>query len=203
MGFWDSLSKGFTRGISRQAAETPQPVIAMHGDPLAAHRGKPVEVAPGIDVMIHGSIEKLHAEAGPIADAPPPTPGREYRIVDVPGSWTRAVAGDHYFADYIERLPFGPVLVTLRLEPNDANEYGVSAYVNGRKVGWLSTEWTASDPQVMFMQRLDDAGILPRFKGIHRLTGNTRSHIINFDVAGRDDGQLDDVASRIIGQTGN
>lgn len=188
MGFWDSLSKGFTRGISGQPAETPQPVTAVHEDPPAVHRDEPIEVAPGIsfapgiDVTVNGSIEKLHAETGPIADAPPPTPGREYRIVDVPGSWTRAVAGDHYFADYIERLPFGPVLVTLRLEPNDANEYGVSAYVNGRKVGWLSTEWTASDPQVMFMQRLDDAGILPRFKGIHRLTGNTRSHIINFDV---------------------
>jgi hypothetical protein len=177
-------------------------------DPPAAHRRKPVEVAPGIsfapgvDVMINGSIEKVHAEAGPIADAPPPpTPGREYRIVDVPGSWTRAVAGDHYFADYIETMPLGPVLVTLQLEPNAANEYGISAYVNGRKVGFLSTEWTASDPQVMFMRRLDDAGILPRFKGIHRLTGNTRRHIINFDVAGRDDGQLDDVANRIIGQS--
>ena len=152
------------------------------------HRDEPIEVAPGIsiapgiDVMVDGSIEKLHAESGPIADAPPPTPGREYRIFDVPGDWTRAVAGDSHFSDYIERMPLGPVLVTLRFEPNDANEYAVSAYVNGRQVGWLSTEWTASDPQVKFMRRFDEAGILPRFQGIHRLTGNTGSHIINFNV---------------------
>jgi len=209
MGFWDSLSKGFTRGISGQPAETPQPVTAVHEDPPAVHRDEPIEVAPGIsiaagiDVMVNGSIEKLHAETGPIADAPPPTPGREYRIVDVPGSWTRAVAGDSHFADYIERMPLGPVLVTLRFEPNDTNKYGVSAYVNGRQVGWLSTEWTASDPPVKFLRRLDDAGILPRFKGIHRLTGNTGSHIINFDVPGRDDGRLGDIARRITGQTGN
>jgi len=145
----------------------------MHGDdPRAVHRGlNPVE-----------SIEKLHAEAGPIADAPPPTPGREYRIFDVPGDETFTVAGDSDFSDYIERIPLGPVLVTLRFEPNDANEFAVSAYVNGRQVGWLSTEWTASDPQVMFVRRFDEAGILPRFQGIHRLTGNTGSHIINFVV---------------------
>jgi hypothetical protein len=128
------------------------------------------------------SIEKLHAEAGPIADAPPPTPGREYRIFDLHGDETFAVAGDSDFADYIERMPLGPVLVTLRFEPNDANEFAVSAYVNGRQVGWLSTEWTASDPQVMFVRRFDEAGILPRFQGIHRLDGDTGSHIINFVV---------------------
>ena len=153
--------------------------------------------------MVNGSIQKLHAEAGPITDAPPSTPGREYRIVDVPGSWTRAVVGDDHFADYIERMPFGPVLVTLRFEPNDANKYGVSAYVNGRQVGWLSTNWTASDPYVKFMRRLDDAGVMPRFMGIHRLTENTGSQIINFDVPGRDDGRLGDIARRIIGQPRN
>jgi hypothetical protein len=192
MGFWDSLSTRFALAISGRPAETPQPVLAMQ--PRAA-RGNPFSPVE--------SIEKLHAEAGPIADAPPPTPGREYRIVDVPGSCWSRVNSDYLFADYIKRMPVGPVLVTLRFEPNDANKYAVSAYVNGRQVGWLYTEWTASDPQVMFMRRLDDAGILPRFKGIHRLTGNTRRHIINFDVAGRDDGQLDDVASRIIGQPRN
>ena len=136
----------------------------------------------GLALAVWRSIVKLHAEAGPIADAPPPTPGREYRIFDSPGSWTRAVAGDSHFADYIERMPLGPVLVTLRFEPNDANKYGVSAYVNGSQVGWLSTELTASDPQVKFMLRLDEAGILPRFQGIHRLTGDAGSHIINFNV---------------------
>lgn len=153
------------------------------------------------------SIEKLHAEAGPIADAPPPTPGREYRIFDVPGDETFTVAGDSDFSDYIERIPLGPVLVTLRFEPNDANKFAVPAYVNGRQVGWLSTEWTASDPQVMFVRRFDEAGILPRFQGIHRLTGDTGSHIINSSFLktfpGRDDGRLGHIARRIIGQPRN
>jgi len=206
MGFWDSFSKGLSRGISGQQPEPSQSVAAVSADPPAVHRDEPVEVAPGIsfaagfDLMINGSIQRLHAEAGPITDAPPPTPGREYRIVDVPGSWTRAVVGDDHFADYIGRMPFGPVLVTLRFEPNDANKYGVSAYVNGRQVGWMSTNWTASDPNVKFMRRLDDAGILPRFMGVHRLTDSDVRHIINFDIPGRDDGRLGDIARRIIGQ---
>lgn len=204
MGFWDSFSRGVQRGMQKEKpVAPPRPVTAVRPAPVGA---EPTEVAPGIsiapglDVMINGSIEKAHAEAGPIADAPPPTPGRDYRIVDVPGSWTRAVVGDHYFADYIEHMPLGPVLVTLRFEPNDANKYGISAYVNGRQVGWLTTDWTASDPWVKFVRRLDDEGVLPRFMGIHRLTANTGSHIINFDVPGRNDGRLGDIARRITGQ---
>ena len=196
--------------ISGRPAETLYPVRAMHGDnPRAVHRGlNPYE-----------SIEKLHADAGPIADAPPPTPGREYRIVDVPGSYRSTVDGSYYFADYIERIPVGPVLVTLRFEPDDANEYAVSACVNGRKVGWLYTEWRASDPQVKFMRRLDEARILPRLKGVHRVSGDRVSHIIDFAwptrrytstaalfpeswTPSRDDidGRLGDIARRIIGQ---
>jgi hypothetical protein len=129
------------------------------------------------------------------------------------------VDSDYLFADYIKRMPVGPVLVTLRFEPNDGNEYGVSAYVNGRKVGWLYTEWTACDPRVEFMRRLDEAGILPRFKGIHRVSPCTVSQSIDFAwptrrytsnaallpeswAPGRDDvdGQLGDIARRIIGQ---
>jgi hypothetical protein len=151
-------------------------------------------------------IENLYAETGAIADAPPPTPGRKYRIVDVPGSvpgsWTLAVAGDSDFADYIEHMPLGPVLVTLRSEPNGANAYGVSAYVNGRRVGWMSTGWTASLPyRINFVRRLDDAGILPRFKGIHQLTGDTGCHIINFRVPRT--GHLCEIERRITGQRHN
>ena len=92
--------------------------------------------------------------------------------------------------------------MTLRLEPNEANPYGISAYVNGRQVGWLGTDWTANDPQVKWMKRLDAAGILPRFQGLHRLTSGTREHVINFDFPrqGRNDEPLDDIASRIIGE---
>ena len=151
-------------------------------------------------------IENLYAQTGAIADAPPPTPGREYRIVDVPGpvpgDETFAVAGDSDFADHIERIPLGPVLVTLRSQPNGANAYPVSAYVNGRQVGRMSTGWTASLPyQINFVRRLDDAGILPRFKGIHRLTGETGSHMINFGVPRG--GHLREIERRIIGQPRN
>ena len=159
-------------------------------------------------------IENLYAQ---IADAPPPTPGREYRIVDVPGpdslyrlrarssglprSLTFAVAGDSDFADYIERIPLGPVLVTLRSKPigmNQTNQYPVAAYVNGRQVGWMSTDWTAGlTGQIIFVLRLDDAGILPRFRGIHRLTGDTGRHIINFGVPRSD--QLYEIERRVTG----
>ena len=209
MGFWDSLSTRFAFAISGRPAETPQPALAitgLNGFPRAAARGRE-------------SIEKRHAEAGPIADAPPPTPGREYRIVDVPGSYWSTVDSDYLFADDIKRMPVGPLLVTLRFEPNGANKYAVSAYVNGRQVGWLYTEWTASDPQVKFMRRLDEAGILPRLKGIHEVSGCTVSHSIDFVwptrrytsnaalfpeswTPSRDevDDQLGDIARRIIAQ---
>lgn len=203
MGFWKSFSQGFAQGKSGQLP--PQPVTAVRPAPRESNSeltevAPGISIAPGLDVMINGSIEKAHTEAGTIPDAPPPTPGRQYRIVDIPGSWSRAVAGDDYFTDYLERMPFGPVFVTLRFEPNEANKYGISAYVNGGQVGWLSTNWTASDTWVKFVRRLDDAGVLPRFKGIHRLTGNTGRHIINFDVPGRNDGRLGDIARRITGQ---
>jgi len=70
------------------------------------------------------------------------------------------------------------------------------------QVGWLGTDWTANDPQVKWMKRLDAAGILPRFQGLHRLTENTRehTHIINFDFPGRHDDPLDDIARRITGE---
>jgi hypothetical protein len=104
------------------------------------------------------------------------------------------------FEDTLRSMPFGPVLVTLRLERTEANPHGISAYVNGRQMGWLGTDWTANDPQVKWIKRLDAAGILPRFQGLHRLTENAREHIINFDFPGRHDDPLDDIARRIIGE---
>lgn len=85
----------------------------------------------------------------------------------------------------------------MRFEPNEANPYGVSAYVHGRQVGWLATNWKARDTSVVFVRRLDEAGILPRFQGLLRVepSGN---RIINFDYPGRDDGRLGDIARRII-----
>ena len=148
-------------------------------------------------------LESLYAQTGAIADAPPPTPGREYRIVDVlgpvPGYETFAVAGDSDFADYMERIPLGPVLVTLK--PIGTNQLPIAAYVNGRQVGWMSTAASGSRPhQLNFLLRLDEAGILPRFRGIHWLTGDTGSHIINFGFPRG--GHLRDIERRITGYTG-
>jgi hypothetical protein len=152
------------------------------------------------DVVIAGQVRDAHAAAGPISDVPPPPiRGRQYRIVDVAGTRTREVASSWHFEDTLKSMPFGPVLVTLLFEPNEANPYGISAYVSGRQVGWLGTDWTANDPQVKWMKRLDAAGIVPRFQGLHRLTTGTREHIMNFDFPGRHDDPLDDIAGRIVG----
>jgi hypothetical protein len=159
-----------------------------------------LSVAPGLDVVVRGQIQDAHAAAGPISDVPPPPiRDRQYKVIDVPGTWTRAVSrGD--FEDALESMPLGPVLVTLRLDPNEADPYGICAYVNGRQVGWLATGWTADDPHVKWMTQLDAAGILPRFQGLHRLTMNTGSHIINFDIPGPQEDPLNDIARRIIGE---
>ena len=60
------------------------------------------------------------------------------------------------------------------LEPNHANPYGISTYIGDVQVGYLGTNWSATDPWVAWMMRLDAAGIWPRFEGVHRLTTNER-----------------------------
>ncbi|MGA9357186.1 MAG: hypothetical protein WBW75_03995 [Mycobacterium sp.] len=184
---------GIREWFSRRQSSAPDDLPAAIG----------FSVAPGLDVIVRGQVRDAHAAAGPIRDVPPPPiRGRQYKIIDVAGTKTRDVASSWHFEDTLRSMPFGPVLVTLRFEPNEANPYGISAYVNGQQVGWLGTDWTADDPQVKWMMRLDAAGILPRFQGLHRLTGNTREHIINFDFPGRGryDEPLDDIAGRIIGE---
>lgn len=120
-------------------------------------------------MVVAGQVRDAHAAAGPISDVPPPPiRGRQYKIIDVQGTKTREVSSGWHFEDTLKSMPFGPGLMTLRLEPNEANPYGISAYVNGQQVGWLGTDWTANDPQVKFMKRLDAAGILPRFQALHR-----------------------------------
>lgn len=64
----------------------------------------------------------------------------DYRVVDVPGSRTRTVAGTSSVEDTLNALPLGPVEVTLRLETNGANTRGLAAYVLGQRVGWLATQ---------------------------------------------------------------
>jgi hypothetical protein len=58
-----------------------------------------------------------------------PKPKARYKVVDVPGTWQRAVAGDWHFEKTLKKLPLGPLKVTMRLESNEANPYGISAYV--------------------------------------------------------------------------
>jgi hypothetical protein len=128
-----------------------------------------------------------------------PKPKARYRVVDVPGTWERAVVGDGHFEKTLEELPFGPLEVTMRLEPNEANPYGISAYVGNRQVGWLATEWAPSDPWVAWITRLDAAHIRPRFQGLHRLTDNLGEHIINIHVPGWNDEDLSAIADRLIG----
>lgn len=84
----------------------------------------------------------------------------------------------------LRSLPVGPVKVTLRLEPNSANPYGISAYVGTSQVGYLNTaKWAASDPWVVWMRRLDAAGVWPRFDGVHTLTPNAREeHMVHIRV---------------------
>jgi hypothetical protein len=152
------------------------------------------------------AVKRAHEAAGPLPYIPPPQiRGRTHtKVVDVAGTWTRAVSGSGNFEEEIARLPMGPVFVTMRLEPNEANPYGISAYVDGVHVGYLGTEWTKSDTSVRFMTRLDEAGILPRFQGLHKIEQAPYGdrHIINFDYPGKNDGRLGDISRRIIKENG-
>ena len=49
-----------------------------------------------------------------ISDVPPArSRGRQYKVIDVPGTRTRAVASSWHFEDTLRSMPFGPVLVTV------------------------------------------------------------------------------------------
>ena len=87
----------------------------------------------------------------------------------------------------------------MRLDPNHANRYGISTYIGDVQVGYLGTDWSATDPWVVWMMRLDAAGIWPRFDGVHRLTTDgLKEHIVNFSVPGRNDDDLSVIADLLI-----
>lgn len=127
-------------------------------------------------------------------------PKPRYKVVDVPGTWTRRA--DHSLFDYaVESLPLGPLKVTLHLEPNDANPFAVAAYVGSHQVGWLGTDWSADDPYVAWMTRLDAARIRPRLDGVCRLHDvDKTTRIINFDVPSGRNEDLDAIADRLIAE---
>jgi len=95
----------------------------------------------------------------------PPESMTPFKVVDVPGSRHRRVAGPSAFEETIKALPLGPLHVTLRFQPNEVNPYAIGAYVDEVQVGWLQTEWTSTDPHVAWVKRLHDARIRPRFEG--------------------------------------
>lgn len=140
-------------------------------DWLARNAAQPTVLTPDPEPSNGGQEPAL-----PPDDALPPIGARMYRIVDIPGTFARRIAeGSTYpFLDWVDALPEGPTKVTLRLVPNEANKYGINAYVRGKQVGWMNTEWKASDGWVKFMTRLEAANILPRFPAAVRNTGNNR-----------------------------
>lgn len=153
-----------------------------------------------LDVVASDAIRKAHESGGPSSDVAPPVLSGHWsdtRIVDVAGSWINAVSGTYHFDEVVQSLPLGPVFVTLRFEPNEANKYGIAAYVRGRQVGYLATEWSARDRWVVWIRKLDAAKVLPRFRGVVR-TQPSGDRIINFEVPGRDDESLTAIAKRIL-----
>jgi hypothetical protein len=101
------------------------------------------------------------------------------RVVKVPGTRERAVAGDGNFPAAMEALPVGPLEVML---PNEVNPHAVAAYVDGEQVGWLQTAWSAKDRYTEWVRKLEAAGITPCFAGELCDRGEPLGRIINFLV---------------------
>lgn len=143
-----------------------------------------------------------------------PSARGDYRVVDVPGSRTRTVAGTSSFEDTVNALPLGPVEVTLRLETNGANTRALAAYVLDQQVGWLATQQSViesrlatgslwRDQWVTWMTKLDAAGIQPRFHGLLRIAGDPGRRVINIDVPGRNEPRLSTIAKQVINAKAN
>lgn len=153
------------------------------GEPVLSGRDRLIKAAndTGLDITLVGEISDAHEAAPPPPDAPPPPlDGRQHRVVDVYGGWMKIVVGYEHFEDTVNALPMGPMFVTVRLEPNEAYPFSMAAYVDGKQVGYLApTEYptTADDPWVGFVRRLDDAGILPRFKALREVENSGRIFI--------------------------
>ncbi|WP_067683293.1 hypothetical protein [Nocardia miyunensis] len=114
-----------------------------------------------------------------------------------PGWRERAISGTDHFEANLAGLPLGPVKVTLKLKPNNANPHAVAAYVGNKQLGWLATDWSASDPHVRWIKRLETSGIRPRFPGICRNRGTVPSdRIVNFVMPSDD--RLTAIAKELI-----
>ncbi|BDX32222.1 hypothetical protein TUM20985_27690 [Mycobacterium antarcticum] len=133
----------------------------------------------------------------------------DYRVVDVPGSRTRTVAGTSSFEETVDALPLGPVEVTLRLQTNGSNPRALAAYVLDQQVGWLATQQSViesrlatgflfRDPWVAWMTKLDAAAVQPRFQGLLRIAGDPGRRVINIDVPGPNEPRLSTIANQVI-----
>ena len=133
----------------------------------------------------------------------------DYRIVDVPGTWTRTVVGSSSYDNTLNALPPGPLQVTLRLQQRGPDTDAVAAYVSEQQVGWLATQrsfiesrlasgFLWRDSSVTWMTQLDAAGIRPRLKGVLRIDGDPDRRLINFEFPGRNDPRLSTIAKQLI-----
>ncbi|MCH9721778.1 MAG: hypothetical protein K0U67_06930 [Actinomycetia bacterium] len=138
----------------------------------------------------------------------------DYQVVDVPGTWTRTVAGTSAFEDTVDSLRLGRVKVTLRLQSRGRDGDGVAAYIREQQVGWLATQRSGlegrlasgflwRDPWVSWISQLDAAGIQPRFHGLLRMAGDPGRRIINIDVPGRKEPRLSAIAKQLISAKSN
>lgn len=136
-------------------------------------------------------------EAPESATKPRPTAAPQHRVADVAGTQERLVS--HYEFDQVLRLlPLGQVSVTMRLEANEDNPFGVSAYIGDSQIGYLRTkDWAATDPWVSWMRRLDAAGIWPSFEGTHRVSAHDADeNIVKVRLPAQRD--LSSIADRLI-----
>ncbi len=213
VGFLIARSKGSSaKKEPPQAVQPPKPAGATAAPNKLVERRSPkvsespapvseyITTEPDPNVTFVREIRRAHDAAGPLPYIPPPQirSRTHTKVVDVPGTQSRLADGGDEFDEVKAGLPMGPVFVTVRLEANEVNPYALVTYVDGRPVGWMNSEWKASDPWVQFVSRLDAAGILPRFLGLHRLekTHRGEEHRINFDVPVK--GHAAGIASRII-----
>lgn len=137
---------------------------------------------------------------GPAPSPAPQPPKPKFKYVDLGGGWDRNVVGTHHFESVVESLPLGPLKVTLRHKPNPDNPHAIATFVGRQQVGWLSTDWSATDPEVAWVKQLESIGVRPRFVGECKLSEVRGVRKVVFLMPGRDDEPLDAIARRLAGE---
>ncbi|WP_205873461.1 hypothetical protein [Mycobacterium camsae] len=133
------------------------------------------------------------------------TDSAQFRVVDVEGIRRRRVAGTSPYEDAVARLRPGPVKVTLRHQPNEANPHAVAVYVLEQQVGWIGTTWTADAPELLWVKKLETAGIRPRLEGgvtIEDFGERFGGQYSDIDFYMPEDDELPHVAEQLIASNG-